>query len=65
MYKELTLTEPAHLSQESTNNLLQNVTRYVIPEVCANITRIQLYLQNATRSAMPPASAKRESRPSR
>jgi hypothetical protein len=33
----LALTEPAHLSQESTNNLLQNVTRYVIPEACANI----------------------------
>jgi hypothetical protein len=31
-------TEPDHLSQESTNNLLQNVTRYVIPEVCTNIT---------------------------
>jgi hypothetical protein len=31
------MTEPVHLSQESTNNLLQNVTRYVIPEVCGNI----------------------------
>ena len=31
------LTEPVHLSEESTNNLLQNVTRYVIPESCANI----------------------------
>jgi hypothetical protein len=30
--------EPAHLDQESTNNLVQNVTRYVIPEVCGNIT---------------------------
>ena len=31
------LTEPDHLSQESTNNLQQNVTRYVIPEACLNI----------------------------
>jgi hypothetical protein len=31
------LKEPDHLSQECTNNLLQNVTRYVIPEACANI----------------------------
>ena len=31
------MTEPAHVSQESTNNLLQNVTRYVIPEACTNI----------------------------
>ena len=31
------ITEPVHLSQESTNNLLQNVTRYVIPEACAKI----------------------------
>ena len=31
------LTEPDHLSEESTNNLLQNVTRYVIPESCTNI----------------------------
>ncbi len=37
MYKLLPLTEPVHLSQESTNNLLQNVTRYVIPEACSNI----------------------------
>ena len=37
MYKKIVPTEPAHLAQESTNNLLQNVTRYVIPEVCANI----------------------------
>ena len=37
MYKLLALTEPVHLSQESTNNLLQNVTSYVIPESCANI----------------------------
>jgi hypothetical protein len=39
MYKKLALTEPAHprISQESTNNLLQNVTRYVIPETCPNI----------------------------
>jgi hypothetical protein len=37
MYKEIVLTEPDHLSQESTNNLLQNVTCYVIPEACANI----------------------------
>jgi hypothetical protein len=58
------MTEPAHLSEESTNNLLQNVTRYVILKP-VQTSRIQLYLQNATRSAMPPASAKRESRPSR
>ena len=50
-------TEPAHLSQVSTNNLLQNVTRSLIPEVCA----IQLYLENTTRSAMTPASPKHES----
>ena len=31
------MTEPAHLSQESTNYLLQNVTCYVIPESCVNI----------------------------
>ena len=37
MYKQITLTEPVHLSQESTNNLLENVTRYVNPESCANI----------------------------
>ena len=37
MYKQIALTEPAHLSQESTNNVLQNVTRYVIPEACEKI----------------------------
>ena len=31
------MTEPDHLSQESTKKLLENVTRYVIPESCGNI----------------------------
>ncbi len=52
IYKWMTLTEPVHLPQESTNNLtyyyvLQNATRYVIPEDFAK-SRFQLYLQNAT-----------------
>ena len=54
------------------NNVLQKATHYVIPEACVfnyicktQKSRIQLYLQNATRYVMPPASAKRESRTSR
>ncbi len=33
------LTEPVHLSQVSTNNLLQNVTRYVIPEAALDLSQ--------------------------
>jgi hypothetical protein len=54
MYKKLALTEPAHLSQESTNNLLQNVTRYVIPEACANIA---YSIVSAKRDAFRDASS--------
>ena len=48
------LTEPDHLSQESTNNLLQNVTRYVIPEACGNIT---YSIVSAKRDAFHDASS--------
>jgi hypothetical protein len=41
---------------------MRRVTRFLKP---VQKSRIQLYLQNATRYAMPPAPAKRESRTSR
>jgi hypothetical protein len=48
------LTEPVYLSQVSTNNLLQNVTRYGIPEASANIT---YSIVSAKRDAFRDASS--------
>ncbi len=47
-------TEPDHLSQVSTNNLLENVTRYVIPEARANIV---YSIVSAKRDAFRDASS--------
>ena len=43
-----------HLAQESTNNLLQNVTCYVIPEACSNIA---YSIVSAKRDAFRDASS--------
>jgi hypothetical protein len=50
----MALTEPVYLSQVSTNNLLQNVTRYVIPEASANIA---YSIVSAKRDAFRDASS--------